>query len=120
MSYPEKLVEAFRAAERSVANSAPATSSIAASHSELADEIAARIEIVLRDVLAAELARAMSATPLVRECLTADEVAVFLGVDRKTVYDHANRGHIPHQKLGKRLVFSRAALNKWLEGTVSR
>lgn len=49
-----------------------------------------------------------------REVLTADEVAAFLGVDRNTVYDYANRGQIPHQRLGRRLLFSRTALIVWL------
>ena len=50
----------------------------------------------------------------VQEAMTADDVADFLGVDRKTVYDYANRGEIPHRKLGKRLLFSRQALVAWL------
>lgn len=49
-----------------------------------------------------------------REAMTADQVAAFLGVDRKTVYDHANRGAIPHRRLGKRLLFSRSAIVAWL------
>jgi excisionase family DNA binding protein len=48
------------------------------------------------------------------DVLTADEVASILRVDRKTVYDAAARGEIPHRRLGKRLVFSRAALLDWL------
>jgi excisionase family DNA binding protein len=46
--------------------------------------------------------------------MDADEVAVFLGVDRKTVYDYAGRGEIPHRRLGKRLLFSRSAIVEWL------
>jgi len=38
------------------------------------------------------------------EVLNAEEVPVFLRVDRKTVYDYANRGLIPHRRLGKRLL----------------
>lgn len=48
------------------------------------------------------------------EVMDADQTAVFLGVDRKTVYDYANRGQIPHQRLGKRLLFSRSGLVAWL------
>jgi excisionase family DNA binding protein len=47
--------------------------------------------------------------------MTADEVAAFLGVDRNTVYDYANRGVIPHQRLGKRTLFRRGALVSWLD-----
>ena len=50
------------------------------------------------------------------EIMTADEVAEFLNVDRNTVYDYAGRGEIPHQRLGKRILFRRGALLSWLEG----
>lgn len=53
------------------------------------------------------------------EVMDADQLAVFLGVDRKTVYDYAGRGEIPHQRLGKRLLFSRSAIVAWL-GTIGR
>ena len=46
--------------------------------------------------------------------MDADQVAAFLGVDRKTVYDYAGRGEIPHRRLGKRLLFSRQAIVAWL------
>ncbi|MFO7563974.1 MAG: helix-turn-helix domain-containing protein [Enhygromyxa sp.] len=39
------------------------------------------------------------------EVLTADEVAGLLRVNRKTVYEAAQRGDIPHRRLGRRLVF---------------
>src|SRR5690348_10008304 len=39
------------------------------------------------------------------DVINAEEAAAFLGVDRNTVYDFANRGVIPHQRLGKRLLF---------------
>jgi excisionase family DNA binding protein len=50
----------------------------------------------------------------VGDIMTADEVADFLRLDRKTVYDYAGRGEIPCQRLGKRILFSRAALVSWL------
>ncbi|HEY1811012.1 MAG TPA: helix-turn-helix domain-containing protein [Kofleriaceae bacterium] len=48
------------------------------------------------------------------EIMSADEVAAWLKVDRKTLYCAAARGEIPHQRLGKRLLFNRAALVSWL------
>lgn len=54
------------------------------------------------------------ASPPPTDVMNADEVAALLRVDRKTVYDAAGRGHMPHRRLGKRLVFSRAALLDWL------
>ena len=50
-----------------------------------------------------------------KDVMTADEVAEFLGVDRNTVYDFAARGVIPHQRLGKRLLFRRGAVVAWLD-----
>ncbi len=47
----------------------------------------------------------LATTELDKEVMTADEVAAFLGVDRNTVYDYAGRGVIPHQRLGKRILF---------------
>jgi excisionase family DNA binding protein len=48
------------------------------------------------------------------EVMSADETAAFLGVDRNTVYDAAGRNEIPHRRIGKRLLFSRAQLVSWL------
>ena len=53
-------------------------------------------------------------TEITRDILCADDVATWLGVDRKTVYYAATRREIPHQRLGKRLLFSRAAIVAWL------
>jgi excisionase family DNA binding protein len=50
------------------------------------------------------------------EIMTADDVAEFLGVDRNSVYEYAGRGAIPHQRLGKRILFRRGAILSWLEG----
>ena len=47
------------------------------------------------------------------DVLTADEVAELLRLDRKTVYDTRRRGVIPHQRFGKRMLFSRSAIVSW-------
>jgi excisionase family DNA binding protein len=54
------------------------------------------------------------------DVMNADEVATFLGVDRTTVYDFAGRGVIPHQRLGKRLLFRRGALVSWLDSSLCK
>ena len=57
----------------------------------------------------------MSANPTIdRECMCADELARFLGVNRKTVYAYASRGVIPHRRLGRRMVFARSQVVAWL------
>ena len=48
------------------------------------------------------------------ECMCAEELARFLGVNRKTVYEYAARNVIPHQRLGRRIVFSREQVVSWL------
>ena len=48
------------------------------------------------------------------DVMSADEAALFLGVDRKTVYGYARRGEIPHRQIGRRMLFSRSALVSWL------
>jgi excisionase family DNA binding protein len=48
-----------------------------------------------------------------RPNMTASEVAELLGVSRQSVYDGAGRGEIPHLRVGKRLIFPRAALVEW-------
>jgi excisionase family DNA binding protein len=63
---------------------------------------------------------ALPATEESKEVMTADEVAEFLGVDRTTVYDFAARGVIPHQRLGKRLLFRRGGIVAWLDESLCR
>jgi excisionase family DNA binding protein len=46
--------------------------------------------------------------------LNATEVADLLGVNRKTIYEAAQRGDIPHQRLGRRLLFERGLVLAWL------
>jgi len=46
--------------------------------------------------------------------MTADEVAKLLGVNRKTIYEAAARGEIPHRRLGRRLIFERSCMLSWL------
>lgn len=48
------------------------------------------------------------------DVLTADEVAVLLKVSRKLVYDSAGRGELPCRRLGRRFLFSRTAIMRWL------
>jgi excisionase family DNA binding protein len=54
------------------------------------------------------------AEPSLREVLNTDEVAELLGVGRNSVYEAAGRGELPHRRMGKRLLFSRAAVLDWL------
>jgi excisionase family DNA binding protein len=83
----------------------------AASGQAAVTELPTWIDALARTLAAGFLA---GASGLDREVMDADELAAFLGVDRKTVYDYAGRGQIPHRRLGKRLLFSRPAIVAWL------
>jgi excisionase family DNA binding protein len=48
------------------------------------------------------------------EIYSADELAELLGVNRKTIYEAASRGDIPHRRLGRRLIFERGSVLAWL------
>lgn len=50
------------------------------------------------------------------EVLNVEQVADLLGVGRNSVYEAANRGEIPHRRIGRRLIFSRTAVMEWLQG----
>lgn len=45
---------------------------------------------------------------------SADEVAELLGLDRKSVYAAAKHNQIPHRRVGRRILFPRAAIEAWL------
>ena len=49
-----------------------------------------------------------------RDIMTATEVGRFLGLSRNAVYEAAGRREIPHRRVGRRLIFSRAAIVAWL------
>lgn len=72
----------------------------------------------IRSIVAEELERLDRGQPAViappNDVMTADEAAEFLRLDRKTVYGYARRGVIPHQAVGRRMLFSRTALVSWL------
>lgn len=50
---------------------------------------------------------------------TVEDVARWLGVNRKTVYDGVNRRELPCARLGRRVLFSRSAITAWLAGRAS-
>ena len=63
------------------------------------------------------------ATPLPHEAppettsdvLTVAEAARFLRIGRNQLYDEIGRGLVPHQRIGRTIRLSRAALLRWLE-----
>jgi len=80
--------------------------------------IAAGICLAGMELIAQHRGRSLPPAKSGTDVLTADEVAEYLRLDRKTVYDYAARGVIPHQRIGKRMLFSRAALASWLDASI--
>ncbi len=54
------------------------------------------------------------------DVLNAHDAAKLLGVSVWSVYAAVNRQELPHRRLGRRLLFSRRALVRWLEGASLR
>ena len=54
------------------------------------------------------------------EILTLEEVADYLRVSERTVYDWANKGEIPCGKLGTTWRFKRAEVEKWVDDRLTR
>lgn len=49
-----------------------------------------------------------------RDAIPAEEVAKLLGISRNSVYSGAGLGEIPCRRVGRRLIFSRKAIEFWL------
>lgn len=52
-----------------------------------------------------------------RDVLSVRDAARFLGVSLPLMYEACRTGQVPHQRLGRRILFSRAALLAWLART---
>ncbi len=48
------------------------------------------------------------------DLLNADEAAAMLGVGRGSIYSAVRRGEVPHRRIGRKVLFSRRALQRWL------
>jgi excisionase family DNA binding protein len=53
------------------------------------------------------------------ESMNAGELAAYLRVNRKTVYDEFRRGELPGQRVGRLIRFYRPDVIKWLRGNGS-
>ena len=48
------------------------------------------------------------------EVMTIDELAEYLKVSKSSLYELAQQGKVPGQKVGKHWRFSRQAIDKWI------
>ncbi|WP_407270386.1 helix-turn-helix domain-containing protein [Radiobacillus sp. PE A8.2] len=47
--------------------------------------------------------------------ITAKEVAKYLGVHTDLVYDLVKEGALPHIRLGRKILFSKGAIDRWIQ-----
>ena len=52
-----------------------------------------------------------------KEIMTPQEAAEYLGLNVRTIYHLANNGKLPGRKVGRSWRFSKDALDKWLSVT---
>ncbi|MEJ7597335.1 MAG: helix-turn-helix domain-containing protein [Kofleriaceae bacterium] len=86
----------------------------------IAAEVFRGVVAAIQGVLRGDAVTGAASATEASDVMTADEAAAFLGVDRTTVYDFAGRGVIPHQRLGKRLLFRRGTLVSWLDSSLCK
>jgi excisionase family DNA binding protein len=51
---------------------------------------------------------------VVKDVMTADDVAVYLSVSRSTIYKMVQAGEMPYTKMGSMLRFPKLVLDRWL------
>ncbi|MBQ6158982.1 MAG: helix-turn-helix domain-containing protein [Thermoguttaceae bacterium] len=70
--------------------------------------------------LRARFSRPMNTRPLrPAETLNLAEAAAFLGVSTKWLRAQVESGSVPGRRLGRKYLFSRAALNSWIASSAS-
>lgn len=53
------------------------------------------------------------------DVISAADVAALLGVDVGGIYEASARGEIPSRRVGRRVLFSRRAVDEWIHGSPS-
>jgi len=51
-----------------------------------------------------------------KEFLSIEDVAIYLGIKKSTVYSKVKSGEIPHYRLGRLLKFRKEDIDRWMEG----
>ncbi|RLL45484.1 DNA-binding protein [Oceanobacillus piezotolerans] len=53
-----------------------------------------------------------------KEVMNVKEIADYLGLHTDTVYDLVRDNAIPHFKIGKRILFSKEAIENWIRSQI--
>ena len=51
-----------------------------------------------------------------QEFLSIEDVAIYLGIKKSTLYSKVKSGEIPHYRLGHLLKFRKEDIDRWMEG----
>jgi len=51
-----------------------------------------------------------------KEFLSIEDVAIYLGIKKSTLYSKVKSGEIPHYRLGRLLKFRKEDIDRWMEG----
>ena len=51
--------------------------------------------------------------------ITVKDVAKYLGVHTDTIYDLVREGSLPHIRFGRKILFSKEAIDRWVSEKVS-
>ena len=51
-----------------------------------------------------------------KEFLSIEDVAIYLGIKKSTLYSKVKTGEIPHYRLGRLLKFRKEDIDRWMEG----
>jgi len=57
--------------------------------------------------------------PIKRSTLTVTEIAEYIGLSSDMIYILCREKRIPHIRIGRRILFKRAAIDEWLENQMS-
>ena len=87
---------------------------------ELAAEAEVSVDQLARSLLVEHLGNADPRVSSEHEIMNASEAAEFLGLDRKSVYEQVQARKIPHNRVGRRILFSRGALVEWVGESYER
>ena len=63
----------------------------------------------------AELTKAIRMMTIVqRDVMDSEDAALYLGIEQRTLMEHARRGDVPYYPHGRRLWFRRSELDQWI------
>lgn len=72
-------------------------------------------EMILKTFRCSGLSEVIKMQVIERETMTAQEVAVYLGCNRDTVYRLSNYGDLPCARVGSKKIFKKDQIDAWID-----